>query len=232
MVSNHPWFVCAPLCLRGSKLASCSKLRSARSSTPTCFFVAGVDAWSIHKGSCGYGWLDKSVMTGKRVDSTIAGHSRDSSLVWYRPCPAILHFEIIFVEQSHNQQQRNSCSLCRPRSRRPAVAARTNHKTCLSWTCRPRCRSNQVSMLVAVVPRSCRAIISIAAWSAPLQCSLHARPQPTLSLWSEYAVTGPKTTLAAVASARRSDASPWALRTATGSGWTARRCATAAARRW
>lgn len=22
--------------------------------------------WSIHKGSCGYGWLDKSIMTGER----------------------------------------------------------------------------------------------------------------------------------------------------------------------
>jgi hypothetical protein len=24
-----------------------------------------MDAWSIHKGSCGYGWLDKTVMTGE-----------------------------------------------------------------------------------------------------------------------------------------------------------------------
>jgi hypothetical protein len=26
---------------------------------------SGTDAWSIHKGSCGYGWLDKSVRTGR-----------------------------------------------------------------------------------------------------------------------------------------------------------------------
>jgi hypothetical protein len=25
---------------------------------------SGADAWSIHKGGCGYGWLDKDVATG------------------------------------------------------------------------------------------------------------------------------------------------------------------------
>jgi hypothetical protein len=27
-------------------------------------YSQGTDAWSIHKGSCGYGWLDKDVATG------------------------------------------------------------------------------------------------------------------------------------------------------------------------
>jgi len=34
-------------------------------SIPVSFALAGTDAWSIHKGSCGYNWLDRSVATGE-----------------------------------------------------------------------------------------------------------------------------------------------------------------------
>lgn len=36
--------------------------------------AAGVDAWSIHKGSCGYGWLDKTIATGGLI---AAGRPRE-----------------------------------------------------------------------------------------------------------------------------------------------------------
>jgi hypothetical protein len=32
-----------------------------------CLPLCSDDHWSIHKGSCGYGWLDKSVSTGDRL---------------------------------------------------------------------------------------------------------------------------------------------------------------------
>lgn len=34
---------------------------------------AGTDAWSIHKGSCGYGWLDRAVATGGARGATDTG---------------------------------------------------------------------------------------------------------------------------------------------------------------
>jgi hypothetical protein len=33
--------------------------------------LQGTDAWSIHKGSCGYGWLDRDVMTGVLLGTAV-----------------------------------------------------------------------------------------------------------------------------------------------------------------
>jgi esterase/lipase len=43
--------------------------------SPTTQFTTGTDAWSIHKGSCGFGWLDKAVSTGELTPS-LGGYTR------------------------------------------------------------------------------------------------------------------------------------------------------------